>query len=337
MNGMDKKSSDGDEKPGVTRRRFLGTTLVTGAALFARGSDVIFGAESSAPPDIATNPAWKLGGDLTVNRLGFGAMRITGEGIWGWPTDRGNALKVLKRAVELGVDLIDTADAYGPETSELLIAEALYPYPKGLVIATKGGLTRPGPAQWVPDGTPQHLKQAVDASLKRLRLERIDVYQFHRIDPKVPMEESLGAIKEMKDAGKIRYVGLSNVEPEEIERARKIVAIVSVQNRYNIEDRGSENALTYCEKNGLGFLPWFPIGGTRGLKSNNALNTVAKAHGVSVFQVALAWLLERSPVMLPIPGTSSLTHLEENVAAAKLKLAPEEWNAINALASKQES
>ncbi len=312
---MHKKSSDWDEKPGVTRRRFLGTTLVSGAALLARGSDVIFAAESSASSNVATNPTWQLGGDLTVNRLGFGAMRVTGEGIWGWPPDRGNALKVLKRAVELGVNLIDTADAYGPETSELLIAEALYPYPKGLVIATKGGLTRPGPGEWVPDGRPEHLKQAVDGSLKRLRLERIDVYQLHRIDPKVPMEESLGAIKEMKDAGKIRHVGLSNVEPEEIERARKIVPIVSVQNRYNIEDRKSENALVYCEKNGLG------------------LNATAKAHGVSVFQIALAWLLERSHVMLPIPGTSSVAHLEENVAAAKLKLAPEEWKAINALAS----
>ncbi len=332
---MHEKSSGSNGKSGVTRRTFLGTTLVTGAALLARGSDVILGAESSASPNIATNPTWKLGGDLTVNRLGFGAMRITGEGIWGWPPDRGNALKVLKRAVELGVNLIDTADAYGPETSELLIAEALYPYSKGLVIATKGGLTRPGPGPgpWVPDGRPQHLKQAVDGSLKRLRLERIDVYQLHRIDPKVPMEESLGAIKEMKDAGKIRHVGLSNVEPEEIERARKIVPIVSVQNRYNIEDRKSENALVYCEKNGLGFLPWFPIGGTHGLKPENALNAAAKAHGVSVFQVALAWLLERSPVMLPIPGTSSLAHLEENVAAAKLKLAPEEWKAINALVS----
>jgi len=330
---MHEKSSDSNEKPGVTRRTFLGATLVTGAALLARGSDVIFGAESSTSPNMATNPTWKLGGDLTVNRLGFGAMRVTGEGIWGWPPDRGNALKVLRRAVELGVNLIDTADAYGPETSELLIAEALYPYPKGVVIATKGGLTRPGPGQWVPDGTPQHLKQAVDGSLKRLRLERIDLYQLHRIDPKVPMEESLGAIKEMKDAGKIRHVGLSNVEPEEIERAREIVPIVGVQNRYNIEDRKSENVLAYCEKQSLGFLPWFPIGGTRGLKQENALNAVAKAHGVSVFQVALAWLLERSPVMLPIPGTSSVAHLEENVAAAKLKLTPDDWKAINALAS----
>jgi aryl-alcohol dehydrogenase-like predicted oxidoreductase len=330
---MYEEPSDSNEKAVVTRRTFLGATFVTGTALLARGSDLIFAAESSGSAKIATNPTWELGGNLKVNRLGFGAMRITGEGIWGWPADRGNALKVLKRAVELGVDLIDTADAYGPETSELLIAEALYPYPKGLVIATKGGLTRPGPNQWVPDGRPQHLKQAVDASLKRLRLERIDLYQLHTIDAKVPMEESLGAIKEMKDAGKIRHVGLSNVEPEEIERARKIVPIVSVQNRYNIEDRKSENALAYCEKNSLGFLPWFPIGGTRGLKSNNVLNTVAKAHNVSVFQVALAWLLERSPVMLPIPGTSSLAHLDENVAAARLKLAPQEWKAINALAS----
>jgi pyridoxine 4-dehydrogenase len=330
---MHEKSSDSNKKAVVTRRTFLGTTLVTGAALLAGRSNAIFGAESSTASNIATNPTWKLGADLTVNRLGFGAMRVTGEGIWGWPPDRGNALKVLRHAVELGVNLIDTADAYGPETSELLIAEALYPYPEGLVIATKGGLTRPSAGQWVPDGTPQHLKQAVDGSLKRLRLERIDLYQLHRIDPKVPIEESLGAIKEMKDAGKIRHVGLSNVEPDEIERARKVVPIVSVQNRYNIEDRKSENVLVYCEKQGLGFLPWFPIGGTRGLKPDNALNAAAKAHGVSVFQVALAWLVERSPVMLPIPGTSSLAHLEENVAAAKLKLAPDEWKAIAALAS----
>jgi pyridoxine 4-dehydrogenase len=330
---MHEKTSDPNEKAGVTRRTFLGTTLVTGAALFAGGSNVIFGAESSALSNMATNPTWKLGGDLTVNRLGFGAMRITGEGIWGWPPDRGNALKVLRRAVELGVNLIDTADAYGPETSELLIAEALYPYPKGLVIATKGGLTRPGPGQWVPNGKPEHLKQAVEGSLKRLRLERIDLYQLHRIDPKVPMEESLGALKEMKDAGKIRHVGLSNVDPEEIEGARKIVPIASVQNRYNIEDRKSENVLAYCEKESLGFMPWFPIGGTKGLKPENPLEKAARDHGVSVIQVALAWLLERSPVMLPIPGTSSVPHLEENIAAAKLKLAPEEWKAIDALAS----
>jgi aryl-alcohol dehydrogenase-like predicted oxidoreductase len=280
---------------------------------------------------MATNPTWKLGGDLTVNRLGFGAMRITGEGIWGWPPDRQNALKVLKRAVELGVNLIDTADAYGPDTSELLIAEALYPYPTGLIIATKGGLTRPGPSEWVPNGRPEHLKEALDGSLKRLRLNRIDLYQFHHIDPKVPMEESLGALKEMQDAGKIRYVGLSNVTRDEITRARKVVPIVSVQNRYNIEDRKSENVLAYCEKESLGFLPWFPIGGTRGLKPENPLDKAAKDHGVSVVQVALAWLLERSSVMLPIPGTSSLAHLEENCTAAKIKLTAEEWRAINAL------
>ncbi|PYK10337.1 MAG: oxidoreductase [Verrucomicrobia bacterium] len=278
------------------------------------------------------NTTLKLGGDLAVNRLGFGAMRITGEGIWSWPPDRENALKVLRRATDLGVDLIDTADAYGPDTSELLIAEALHPYPKGVVIATKGGLTRPGPGQWVPNGRPEHLKQAVEGSLKRLRLERIDLYQLHTVDPEVPIEESLGALKQMQDAGKIRHIGLSNVDPEEIARARKIVPIVSVQNRYNIEDRKSENVLVYCEKENLGFLPWFPIGGGSGLKPENPVNLAAKAHGVSVYQVALAWLLARSPVMLPIPGTSSLAHLEDNVAAAKLKLTPEEWKAIAALA-----
>jgi pyridoxine 4-dehydrogenase len=307
--------------------------LVTGAALVAGESDVIFGADSTTTTKMATNTTWQLAGDLAVNRLGFGAMRITGQGIWGWPPDRENALKVLRRAVELGVNLIDTADAYGPETSELLIAEALHPYPKGLVIATKGGLTRPGPGQWVPNGRPEHLKQAVEGSLKRLRLEQIDLYQLHTVDPKVPIEESVGALKQMHDARKIRHVGLSNVDPDEIARARKIVPIVSVQNRYNIEDRKSENVLHYCEKENLGFLPWFPIGGGGGLKPENPLNVAAKAHGVSVVQVALAWLLERSPVMLPIPGTSSLAHLKENVAAAQLKLTPEEWKAIDSIST----
>src|SRR6266571_4234943 len=320
------------QRRSVTRRMFLGMSLASGAALLAGKSDVIFGAQSSTTPKMAMNTTFKLGGDLTVNRLGFGAMRITGEGIWGWPPDRTNALKLLRRATELGVDLIDTADAYGPDTSELLIAEALHPYPKGLVIATKGGLTRPGPDEWVPNCRPEHLKQAVEGSLKRLRLERIDLYQLHTVDPKVPIEESVGALKQMQDAGKIRHIGLSNVDPEEIARARKIVPIVSVQNRYNIEDRQSENVLTYCEKENLGFLPWFPIGGSHGFKPESPLNTAAKAHGGSVYQVALAWLLERSPVMLPIPGTSSLAHLEENVAAAKLKLTPEEWKAIDTLA-----
>src|SRR6266480_2986474 len=316
----------------VTRRRFLGISLATGAALVAGKSDIIFGAEPTTTSRMATNMTFKLGGDFTVNRLGFGAMRVTGEGIWGWPPDRENALKVLRRAVELGVNLIDTADAYGPETSELLIAEALHPYPQGLVIATKGALTRPGPGQWVPNGRPEHLKQAVEGSLKRLRLERIDLYQFHTVDPKVPIEESLGALKQMQDAGKIRHVGLSNVDPDEIARAREIVPIVSVQNRYNIEDRKSENVLVYCEEENLGFLPWFPIGGGGGLKPENPLNVAAKAHAVSVVQIALAWLLERSLVMLPIPGTASLAHLEQNVAAAKLKLTPEEWKAIDAIA-----
>ncbi len=299
---------------GITRRTFLGMSLGTGATLFAGGSATILGADSSTATSPVTNPTWQLGGDLPVNRLGFGAMRITGEGIWGWPPDRENALKVLRRAVELGVNLIDTADAYGPETSELLIAEALHPYPKGLVIATKGGLTRPGPGQWVPNGRPEHLKQAVDGSLKRLRLDRIDLYQLHTVDRKVPMEASLGALKEMH------------------ERARKVLPIVSVQNQYNIENRKSENVLVYCEKKSLGFMPWFPIGGGRGLKPDNALEKAAKARGASVVQVALAWLLERSPVMLPIPGTSSIAHLEENVAAAAIKLNPAEWKAIDALA-----
>jgi aryl-alcohol dehydrogenase-like predicted oxidoreductase len=219
-------------------------------------------------------------------------MRITGAGIWGWPPDRDNALKVLKRAVELGANLIDTADAYGPETSELLIAEALYPYPKDLVIATKGGNTRPGPGQWVPNGRPEYLSQCVDKSLKRLRLERIDLYQLHRIDPKVPMEDSLGALKKAQDAGKIRHVGLSEVSPEEIERARKVLPIATVQNQYNIDNRKWENALTYCEKEGIGFMPWSPIGGNRGLH-DNALEAAAKDYHASMVQLALAWLLHQ--------------------------------------------
>jgi aryl-alcohol dehydrogenase-like predicted oxidoreductase len=306
--------------------------MASGVALLAGKPDLIRGADTTTPSNMATNPTFSLGGDFTVNRLGFGAMRLTGEGIWGWPPDRQSALKVLKRAVDLGVNLIDTADSYGPDVSELLISEALYPYPKGLVIATKGGLTRPGPGRWVPNCRPEHLKQALEGSLKRLRLERIDLYQLHTVDRKVPIEESVGALKQMQDAGKIRHIGLSNVDRKEIDRARKIVPIVSVQNRYNIEDRKSEDVLVYCEKEKLGFLPWFPVGGGSGLKPKKPLDAAAKAHGVSVFQVALAWLLERSPVMLPIPGTSSLAHLEDNVAAAKIKLTLDEWKAIAALA-----
>jgi pyridoxine 4-dehydrogenase len=271
---------------------------------------------------------WTIGGDLTVNRLGFGAMRLTGDGIWGWPPDRENALKVLHRAIDLGVNLIDTADAYGPEVSELLIAQALHPYPKDLVIATKGGLTRPGPNQWEPNGRPEYLKQCVDKSLKRLKLERIDLYQLHRIDHKVPAEESLGALKEMQTAGKIRHVGLSEVSPEEIDRARKVLPIVSVQNQYNITYRKWENTLAYCEKERLAFMAWSPVGGGRGLKSAGAVEKAAREHGTSEYQLALAWLLHHSPVMLPIPGTSSVQHLEENVAAAKLNLSAEDWKAI---------
>jgi aryl-alcohol dehydrogenase-like predicted oxidoreductase len=323
------KAQDESRKSEVTRRIFLGTALGSGAAILAGGSSVIFSTASNAATNAATDTMFKLGGDLSVNRLGFGAMRITGEGIWGWPPDRDEARKVLRRAVELGVNLIDTADAYGPETSELLIAEALHPYPKGLVIATKGGLTRPGPSQWVANGRPDYLTECVEKSLKRLRLERIDLYQLHRVDAKVPMEESLGALKKMQEAGKIRHVGLSEVGPEEIARARKVLPIASVQNRYNVADRKWDNALAYCEKERLGFMPWSPVGGGHSLKGG-ALETVAKAHGASVYQLAIAWLLARSPVMLPIPGTSSVAHLEENVAAGKLQLTPAEMKALEA-------
>ena len=311
----------------MSRRLFLRATLAGGASLLAGRAATLF-ANSSAND----SAGFTIGGDLPVHRLGFGAMRLTGEGIWGWPPDRENALKVLRRAVQLGANLIDTADAYGPETDELLIAEALYPYPKGLVIATKGGNTRPGPNQWVPDGRPEYLKQCVDKSLKRLKLERIDLYQLHRVDPKVPMEDSLGALKEMQSAGKIRHIGLSEVSPEQVERAQKIVPIATVQNRYNITDRKWDNTLAYCEKEQIGFMPWAPVGGTRGI-SNGALEKIAKDHGVTIYQVGLAWLLHRSPVMLPIPGTSSLAHLEENMAARKLQLSAEEWRAIDAIAS----
>lgn len=314
-------------RAGMSRRLFLRATLAGGASLLAGRAATLF-ANSSAND----SAGFTIGGDLPVHRLGFGAMRLTGEGIWGWPPDRENALKVLRRAVQLGANLIDTADAYGPETDELLIAEALYPYPKGLVIATKGGNTRPGPNQWVPDGRPEYLKQCVDKSLKRLKLERIDLYQLHRVDPKVPMEDSLGALKEMQSAGKIRHIGLSEVSPEQVERAQKILPIATVQNRYNITDRKWDNTLAYCEKEQIGFMPWAPVGGTRGI-SNGALEKIAKDHGVTIYQVGLAWLLHRSPVMLPIPGTSSLAHLEENMAARKLQLSAEEWRAIDAIAS----
>src|SRR6266480_164324 len=313
----------------MTRREFLGTTIAGGASVMAGTAFVQ--KLASAVTTSTMKSTFLLGGDLSVNRLGFGAMRITGEGIWGWPPDRENAKKVLRRAVDLGVNLIDTADAYGPETSELLIAEALHPYPTGLVIATKGGLTRPGPDSWVPNCRPEYLSQCVDKSLKRLKLERIDVYQLHTVDRKVPIEDSLGALKKAQDAGKIRHVGLSNVTTQEIERAKKVLPIVSIQNRYNIEDRDSEDVLSYCEKEKMGFLPWAPVGGSgRGslTKSSNPLDAEAKRHNVSAVQLALAWLLQKSPVMLPIPGTANIAHLEENMAAAKLQLTAEEWKGI---------
>src|SRR5438445_10337458 len=303
----------------MRRRTFLGAIAASAAGVLTGGLSKLIAAASASKSD----ETFLLGGDVLVNRLGFGAMRLTGEGIWGWPPDRENAKKVLRCAVELGVNFIDTADAYGPETNELLIAEALYPYPKGLVIATKGGNTRPGPGQWVPDGRPEYLAQCVDKSLKRLKLERIDLWQLHRIDRKVPVEESLGAIKKAQDAGKIRHVGLSEVTVAEIEQSKKVVPIVSIQNRYNITDRDSEAALNYCAKEKMGFIPWAPIGGrgTRSLsKPGNALEAEAKRHNVSVVQLALAWLMHRLPVMLPIAGTSSLAHLEENMVAETRQL-----------------
>jgi pyridoxine 4-dehydrogenase len=270
-----------------------------------------------------------LGGDLTVNRLGYGAMRITGEGIWGEPKNRDEARRVLQRAVELGVNFIDTADAYGPEVSENIIAEALYPYPKDLVIATKGGLTRSGPNRWEPVGRPEYLTQCVEMSLRRLKLERIDLYQLHRIDAKVPVEESLGALKDLQKAGKIRHIGLSEVSPAEIQRAGKTVKIVSVQNQYNLSDRRHEDALKYCEEHKLAFIPWFPVAAGKLAQPGGPLDQVAKQHKASVAQLSLAWLLHHSPVMLPIPGTSSVKHLEENMAARNLQLSVTEWQAID--------
>src|SRR6476469_8403205 len=278
-----------------------------------------------------------IANDFLVARIGLGTMRLTGKGIWGEPSDRSEAIRVVRRAVEHGGNFIDTADSYGPHASGIIIAEALDPYPEGVVVATKGGLERPGPDQWVENGRPEYLKQCVDKSLKRLRLERIDLYQLHRIDSKVPVEESLGALKNAQDAGKIRHVGLSEVTVAEIEQAKKVMPIVSIQNQYNITDRKSEAALNYCEKEKMGFIPWAPIGGNRNpsLHTNgNALEAEAKRQNVSVVQLALAWLLQKSPVMLPIPGTSSLAHLDENMAAEKLQLSPDEWKKIEDLARK---
>jgi pyridoxine 4-dehydrogenase len=270
-----------------------------------------------------------LGNEISVHRLGYGAMRLTGEGIWGPPKDRKRALAVLRRAVELGVNFIDTADSYGPYVSEELIAEALFPYPNDLVIATKGGWNRPGPNQWTHDATPAHLREAVEGSLKRLRLDRIDVYQLHTPDPVVSFEVSLETLAQLKKEGKIRLVALSNVTQEHIERARKIVPIVSVQNRYSFADREWDYVVDYCERNGIVFIPWFPLGAGR--IAGEVLDQIAHAHHVGPTQVALAWLLWRSPVMLPIPGTSSIEHLEQNVAAASLRLSEEEYERLSSV------
>jgi pyridoxine 4-dehydrogenase len=275
-----------------------------------------------------TSGTFAIGGDLTVNRLGYGAMRITGDGIWGEPKDRESAKKVLRRAVELGINFIDTADSYGPEVSEQLIGEALAPYAKGVVIATKAGLTRQGPNQWLPVGRPEYLTQQVEMSLRRLKVERIDLWQLHRIDAKVPVEESLGAIKKLQEQGKILHVGLSEVKPHEIDQARKVIEIVSVQNQYNIGDRQHEDVVEYCTKHKIAFIPWFPVASGKLAKPGGKLDAAAKAHNATVSQLSLAWLLHHSPVMLPIPGTTSVEHLEENIASADVKLSAEEWKEI---------
>lgn len=278
--------------------------------------------------DIEAAGTFTIGGDLPVHRLGFGAMQLPGKGVWGEPDDREAAHRVLRRAVEGGVDLIDTADAYGPEVSEDLIREALHPYPAGLVIATKGGLTRSGPGEWKPVGRPEYLRQCVEMSLRRLGLDRIDLYQFHRIDPRIPVEESLGELAAMRDEGKIRHVGLSNVSVEELDRCRAVVDVVTVQNRYNLADRASEDVLERCQADGIGFIPWFPLATGDLARPGGRLDEAAKRLGASPSQLALAWLLHRSPVMLPIPGTSSVAHLEENLGAAAISLSGADLSAL---------
>jgi pyridoxine 4-dehydrogenase len=275
---------------------------------------------------------FKIGGDLDVGRLGFGAMRITGDGIWGPPDDPDGARAVLRRVLDLGVNLIDTADSYGPDVSEELIAEALHPYPKGLVIATKGGLRRTGPGEWPRDARPERLKECCEGSLRRLRVDRIDLYQLHAPDPRVPYADSVGALKELQDEGKIRHIGVSNVSTGELAEAREIVEVVTVQNRFNLEDRHSEDVLDVCAGEGIGFIPWFPLATGKLARPGGPLDEVARGHDASPGQVALAWLLARSDVMLPIPGTSSVEHLEENVAAADLRLGPGELERIAAAA-----
>jgi pyridoxine 4-dehydrogenase len=294
---------------------------------------------TSATQSSTERPAAKagdfvIGGDLRVHRLGFGAMRITGKGIWGEPKDRAESVRVLRKATELGINFIDTADSYGPSVSEEIIAEALYPYPKELVIATKAGLERPGPDQWVPNGKPEHLRKACEGSLRRLQLERIDLYQLHRIDDKVPAEEQLATLKDLQKEGKIKHIGLSEVSVAQIEHARKHVAIVTVQNRYSVLDRGAEDVLEYCERERIGFIPWFPLGAGQLSAAGSKLTSIAAQAKITPSQLALAWLLRRSPVMLPIPGTSQVAHLEENVATAAVKIDDGIFQELSKLAGK---
>ena len=315
----------------LTRRHVI-VGAVMGAATMALERGGQRASAGTAPPAGAAG-TFTIGGDLTVNRMGFGAMRITGPGIWGEPKDPQEARSVLRRALELGVNFIDTADAYGPEVSERLIAEALRPYAKDLVIATKGGLLRPSAPEWVANGKPEHLREACEQSLKRLQLERIDLYQLHAIDSKVPLEDSLGELARLQKEGKIRHIGVSNFKLDELKRAQRIVPVVSVQNRYNVVDRGSQEVLDYCEREHIAFIPWAPLAhGTpeaRADKSEGAAFVkIAAEHKVTDLQLAIAWLLGKSQVMLPIPGTSSVAHLEENVAAARIALSPKEFAAI---------
>jgi pyridoxine 4-dehydrogenase len=290
---------------------------------------------TKAAPGAAVSGTFTMGGDMTVNRMGFGAMRITGQGIWGDPKDPAEAKKVLQRAVELGVNFIDTADSYGPYVSEDLIAEALAPYRDGLIIATKGGLTRQGPDQWLPVGRPEYIRQCVEMSLRRLKTDTIDLYQLHRIDPKVPAEETLGALKELQTQGKIRHIGLSEVSVDELTHAQTLVDVVSVQNLYNLAERKSEALLDHCTQHGIGFIPWFPVAGGELAKPGGVLDEAAKSHDATVAQLALAWLLKRSPAILLIPGTSSVAHLEENIAAASLTLTDAEFETLSEAGKKQ--
>jgi pyridoxine 4-dehydrogenase len=313
----------------ISRRTLLAASGALLTAIAAGSARTAVAASAGTAADAAGDLL--IGGDLRVSRLGFGAMRVTGDGIWGAPGDPVEARRVLRRAVELGVDFIDTADAYGPGTSEELIAEALHPYPAGLVIATKGGITRPSREQWAPDGRPEHLRAACEASLKRLRVERIDLYQLHTIDPRVPLEDSIGELVRLQRDGKIRHIGVSNFDAEQLAKARRIVKVVSVQNRYNVADRASDAVLQVCQRDGIAFIPWRPLGeGSDAAADGPAarLAKIAERRALSMPQAAIAWALARSPVMLPIPGTSKVVHLEENVAAAAVKLTAEEMKEV---------